>query len=128
VEEYLSTSLDYRDTPIKIRCGFSSKYLFTAKEIEVIVNGQRIAVSGGYFFNESVVGSFTDKTGTKRQIEVQCRENIFCLTSSTYIVCVDGIVFSQGTTSIQDAGCGYFIGFIVLLAVTAVTLAILVAP
>lgn len=102
----MSTFLDYRGTPIEIRCALSPRYLFTATETEVFVGGKLIARSGGYGFTESAVGTFADSAGTSHQIEVQSNFGLFTITTCNIVIRVDGLVLSQGSLSIgNQAGC-----------------------
>jgi hypothetical protein len=97
----MSTELQWEGHNISIRSEPALKYLWSATETVVMVDGVELGRTGGFRFNEKLTGRFPHQNASS-EFALDIKVDLITLVSVPYQLEVDGKIVSQGRLKIDN--------------------------
>ena len=97
----MSTQVVWNGHHIQLYSMPSPKYLWFATETAILIDGVKVAHSGGFKFNEKASGSFLHK-GRSHEVSLEMKSDLVTLISIPYKLQIDGETIAQGRLDIDN--------------------------
>jgi hypothetical protein len=119
----MATTIEWEGHKIEMKCFLSPKYLMTATESVLFVDGNKVGNTGGFHFTESAIGDFLHN-GKSTKIELEIRGGIFTLSNVDYVLRIAGVPISYGKLNIERIGLGCLFWIIIGAAIAALIISL----
>ena len=95
------TELEWNGHKIQLACQLAARYLWTATETRVIVDGIEIARAGGFRLNETIAGKFAGNS-LPHQLALSIKVDVLTFASAPYKLFIDEVLVAQGRLRIRN--------------------------